>query len=185
MTTLLQTMRNRDTDKSAAWKIFNWHFNCSVKVSDNFDSDYFNTVGFMTTGNPKWDNNLRTSMMARYLTINEMAELIREGNSFIIESPEQACIVYEVIKTHLTDWKEHLQLSSRTFTPPLEDFRVLDEMLDITWKIGRPYISAQEGPSKLLTFFGKLVNAKVIEDRNIEATHGNLAEAIIRASRNR
>lgn len=185
--TELQELRAREPDKSACWKIFNWHFSCQVKVGDNFDYTYFNTVGYLSTTNTEWDNQLRNNWMDMYMTINEMVEYVREGKTFIIDKPHHSCIIYELIRNHLSDWKYAVENSPHMPFPPLEDFRVMDELMVITWKIARNYITDQEGPTAIRSVFANLLGKNSVKVINTDTTKGpnRMSDAIIRATKTR
>lgn len=181
--TELQTLRERDSDMSAAWKIFNWQWDCQVRTCDNYTHNFFDTGGFFTTKNDEWDKNLRQAWMDRYLTINEMIEYTREGKTFIINKPHQSCIIYEILKTHALDWKEALEINPVIKMPPIEDFRIIDELLSVLWQIAKVYIDVQNGPSSLRSVFGKLMGTKLpTKTINTPNTHNKISNAIIKAA---
>lgn len=185
--TELQELRLREPDKTACWKIFNWPFSCQVKSSDNFDHNYYNTVGYLTTKNSDWSESAREAYMDKYMTIDEMVEYTREGKTFVIEKPHHACIVYELIKQHMLDWKWAVENSPHMPSPPMEDFRVMDELLVVTWRIAKNYITEQEGLSALRTVFAGLLgrnSVKVINPK-VDTGPNRISDAIIRATKKR
>jgi hypothetical protein len=186
MSTMLHRSRASDPDKSAAWKLFTYRFNCRVKQIHATPDWVFSDYGVISSGNRDIDAQMMDNYMDILLTPMDMALYINRGVDLIVTTPADCVVIYELINQHLTDWVTALKNSPHYTTGPIADLKMFDELATLVWRVAKHFITVEVGTSHLMSklnsfFINPLGNrGAVAKATEIEEEHTSVTSDIIR-----
>lgn len=135
---------NKQNEKNtAAWKLFNCMFSCTVRALDTYSTDYLELRGTVTQQNSLKDRQAASAIIYREMTINTMLELFRSGAKISVLDPADTKKIYDIIAEHLEDWKEYLNTRLNTGDAPLDDLVELDRFATVVYKHAKSHFTKE------------------------------------------
>lgn len=127
-----------EEQNTPAWKIFNKRFKCRVPFLHTMSVDYIENFGIPTSGDERFDQEIKNELSDRMLTIVEMVNYFSSGVNVEVDKISDTKEIYELISDHLTAWKDRLSASFHTRNAPIEDLIKMDEFATAVYKYARP-----------------------------------------------
>ena len=87
------------------------------------------------------DRALSNQWFTRYMTINDMIELWREGSHVKILSESDIKAIYDTLATHLEGWKHQLERGINIGGAPLDDLIAMDDFANAVYKHARHHLT--------------------------------------------
>lgn len=87
------------------------------------------------------DRALNNQWFTRYMTINQMVDLWREGSHVKIHSEADIKDIYDNIATHLEGWKFQLERGINIGGAPLDDLIAMDDFANAVYKHARHHLT--------------------------------------------
>lgn len=155
MQTFLQRSRLSDPDKSAAWKLFTWRFQCQIRQLHTQPDWVFSDYGVISSGNRAIDSEVMNTHMDILLTPMDMALFTGRGVDIIINNPADSVCIYELVSMHLADWVDALENNPHITQGPVAELRMFDDLATMMWRVARHYIKAEVGTSHIMQRLNK------------------------------
>lgn len=186
MSTFLQRTRASDPDKSAAWKLFNYRFNCKVKQIHMTPNWVFTDYGVLSSGNADIDREIMDANVDYLLTAMDMAIIAGRGVNIIISDPADCVAIYEIVSQHLSDWVDALENNPHINRGPIEDLQKFDILATIVWQIAKHYVKVEVGTTHLMQrlnsfYINPLGNRGAAKTNvQIDESHNSVSDDLVR-----
>jgi hypothetical protein len=127
-----------DTSKhTAAFKIFNYPFLCSIQAVHLMTADYLKEGGYVTSGIGEIDKAMMYKFVPVRLKIVHMANFADEGVTFRLHNPTDAPKIYQIIRQHLDDHARAAKYDINKSKVPIDDLRKLDALAELVYPISQ------------------------------------------------
>ena len=87
------------------------------------------------------DRALSNQWFTRYMTINNMVDLWREGSHVKIHSEDDIKEIYESLAMHLEGWKSQLERGINIGGAPIDDLIAMDDFANAVYKHARHHLT--------------------------------------------
>lgn len=87
------------------------------------------------------DRTLSNQWFTRYMTINDMVDLWREGSHVRIHSEKDIKDIYDTLAAHLEGWKHQLERGINIGGAPLDDLIAMDDFANAVYKHARHHLT--------------------------------------------
>lgn len=84
--------------------------------------------GTITTGVKADDEAMQSAIRVAQATIADMAEMLTQGATFTVESPEKANEIFDVIQRHLEQWSRVVNSSFNANDVPMKGLQELEHL---------------------------------------------------------
>lgn len=122
-----------------AYNIFKRHFECRVPYLASLTDDEIEIHGIPYVGDAEYDHYIQNQLVYRYLTINDMVELMRRGVDIRVVKTEDTKAIFEYITEHLRAWKDVVENRVNHLQVPYDDLIDLDKLASLVY----PYAKHQ------------------------------------------
>lgn len=114
--------------------IFKRVFYCRIPYKASRSIEHIRMFGMSYTGDKEIDKDLHNQTVERYMTINDMTDVYKEGYEIGIMEPKDTKIIYELIMDHLRAWEEDIKYEFTADFAPLDDLVLLDKLAAEVYK---------------------------------------------------
>lgn len=114
-----------------------------VSVPEIFatSEEFVRTYGTPITMDRNVDRALSNQWFTRYMTINNMVDLWREGSHVKIHSEADVKEIYDSLAMHLEGWKSQLERGINIGAAPLDDLIAMDDFANAVYKHARHHLT--------------------------------------------
>lgn len=127
--------------QSAAFKIFHYNYYAYISGLYLYSTEDIATFGYVTTGDSETDRVLATEEREVILTIAQMVAIHAEGGGVRLRNPKDSAQIYELIYTHLSDWRHEIENNPYRRKAPLDDLRAMDEFARELHEYAKMYLT--------------------------------------------
>lgn len=99
------------------------------------------------------DAALSNQWFTRYMTIDNMVDLWKEGAHIKILSEDDIKEIYDLLSLHLEGWKSQLERGINIGAAPIQDLIAMDEFATATYKFARHHLTQEIVDSILLVTY--------------------------------
>ena len=177
----MPTVQNPEAERSAAYKLFHWPFQCKVQAVHLYDESTVDVSGIPTSGDVAVDRAMAEEPIQVTLSIARMIELYNQGAGIEFVRVEDTITIYKIIQQHLMDWKREAEISLHQSRIPIDDLQKIDAFGQAIYYIATGTNKAPEISTGLL---GKVEAARRARRRTLAPInevkpHHSLADDII------
>lgn len=115
-------------------KLFKDLYKVSMRQKDVQTIEEQRVYGTISSGHKGLDEMMQNSYITRYLTINDMIELYREGISFRLTEGFDSKKIYEAVSEHTGRWREALQYTMNMGKAPVEDLILMEDFISTIYE---------------------------------------------------
>lgn len=128
-------------------------FRTSYKASRTVDS--IRATGMPTTGDPEIDHDMHHQAVDRWITINDVIELMRQNLGVSVVNRSDTVAIYKAVMNHLQAWEYDQKHEYSPAKPPIEDLGLMARLADELFEYVR-YEPDVTPVDELGDFFGSL-----------------------------
>ena len=123
--------------QTAAFKIFQYHWLCSVQSIHLSSKEYLKEGGYVTSGIKEIDRAAMNAFVPIRPTIVQMAIFVDDGVPIRLKDPNDAPKIYHIIRQHLNDHAKAAEYDINKSKVPVDDLRKLDALAEYIYPISR------------------------------------------------
>ncbi len=135
---------------STAKQIFTTPYLCQVPELHCYGRGYLAEVGIPTSGDRDTDMGMLNNRRDMYMTIAAMVVHHEDGTPVTIKNPKDAPEIYQLLMTHLENWKYLINTVYNITPPPAEDFMMMDAFAKAIYPLVT-YVTEGKPPEGRLT----------------------------------
>lgn len=125
---------SNDEMRSNTYQLFHRPFRVKMAYIDLMDTKEIQDYGYVSSGDPDDDICNGNERIDVYFTIPKLLEFFKEQVPFYLVNKSEEHIMYEMITTHLTQWRQYAQTTFLTKSIPMEDLVDLSEMAKLIYQ---------------------------------------------------
>lgn len=146
--------------KDTAAPLWDRSFRCSVSRNLTTTDYYIETFGFVGTGDPQRDKQMKDEIIDTYVNINKLVEYHQKDIPFRLHRYEDTKIIYELIQEHLEAWADRLNRAVNIADAPIEDLIALDQLANAVYDKAKYYMTPSDAGGAFSRYLGKHTSFK-------------------------
>jgi hypothetical protein len=137
-------MSEQPEKHTAAYKIFHYYYTCRIPAAYAFEKQH-NMMGSVQYQSQGQEQDAASEMVARQHTVSELIDYHQRGAQIIIENPQDAVVIYQMLREHLTVMRERIRFQVNGGKIPLRDLRSMESFAEVIYRIARQYETRDPG----------------------------------------
>lgn len=120
-------------EKDTSYYIFEKRWVVRTRKMDVTSIEDIKRFGTPTSGDPQFDEYMRQEIVERYMTINQMLDIVNQQGMLQIVKKQDVAEIYQRIQDHLNAWHEYAKKSYDLSRIPHDDLIELDNFANIVY----------------------------------------------------
>lgn len=125
--------------------IFKDIYPCRVRAVDMRSTEDIAMRGFNTTGDERYDQQMREELIDCYITVNHMVEYYRKSVNVYLQVPDHSKIIFDVVTNYLNAWMDVIRYTHIDLTPPTDDLILLNNFSKMIYPVAKPALEFNPG----------------------------------------